>query len=303
MLVNSVVFDVVNDINEDIEIKDIYIKDIIFSGLTTHKIGKLSGLGAKYSIVSSDNIIYSLGFIYSTDAKDVDIINTFSKSIIDGQLHLGDNNAYTNASSFIIDPEDEDYPVYTYARDNEKYVRFRFAEKQSLLVKYIETKIIFNECPLGGHNYAILDCPPNFINTDILYVENNVTIKEKHYKYNKRNKIGHYTLIFNITNVKEDFAITISVNQKRKDTSIVNKYESIQDMINQIYNGKFDNFYCLSLDNTINMAYTKQLNSNPVEKKIFIYAEMDKEITRTFTFYRYGYENLYRDLMKLIGLE
>lgn len=304
-----VLFNVTEELkkNPNQEIKHIYIEDIVFSGITTQQISDEFGIGAKYTLISSDGVPYTLKFVYSSDRSLKEILSLFSQSIVDNQLHIGDRNIYINSSSYILEADDEDYPVYLYARNDDNYVVFHLTERFSLLIKYIETKILHEVCPEGIHNLAILGIPDKLINTDILYVEDQLTIKETFYEYDRKRKIGYYSVIFNIQDVKEDFYIVIEDRGSKKNIESLkkNKYESVDNMIKSLYNEDYSNVYTLKLDNLISMNFSKELDTNPIMKSIFIYImdELSEEpITKTFTFFSYGYNQIIKDIIKLLKI-
>ena len=298
-----------DDISKEVskEENHVYVEDIVFSGITTQQIVDKYGIGAKYTIISTDGVPFTLKFVYSTDHSLSEIMSMFSQSIVDNQLHIGDRNSYINSSSYIVDEGDEDYPVYLYARNDNNYVIFHLTEKFSLLIKYIETKILHEVCPEGIHNLAVLGTPDKLINTDVLYVKDQVSIKESFYEYDRKKKIGYYSVIFNLQDIKEDFYIVIEDKDSKKNMESLkkNKYNSVEEMMKELYHDDYGNIYTLKLDNLICMNFSKELDTNPVMKSIFLYVEddpADEHVTRTFPFFSSGYPQIIQALLGFFGL-
>ena len=305
LILNNVAFDISDFLVGDEVLEEIYVDRIIYSGIAFNTITDKVGLDVKFSIYDINKALHTLSFMYISNVSDTeDLMSIFAKADITGNILLGDIDSITSCCPFIISDNKEtnkEYPIFVYARDSERCVKVYLKEKDSFLIKYIETKILNMICPLSMHNLAIIGLPEKVKNTDILYVEGNLNIKCMSYSYDKKNKLEHCAVIINIKDVDEDLCFKFVFEGAKKRRIITGSYDTLEDMIKAKYPNEDDlaNLYAVDADHQFNLSYTKELGGANIEKKILVYYETDNdEYTRTFTFYRHGYELLIKDILE-----
>lgn len=310
MLQNIIFSEVVlqpNLIKNNIINDEVYLKSIVYEGIKSMEVKNPDGspipaVALQFGAINDHNEICKLSFVYSIKNAELEDIRAlyqfYGATVIDDSYTLSDLNCVANYISYshlFNTKKNTDYKYFVYCYNNDKIEKVFLLDKHVMLINYIKTHLVNSRNPVRDFNRSIIDIPDDIRNTNIeITQDTKFNIEAIYYEENKEAKTAIYRVLFTISNVDGLFIMDLngkSTAKKNLKKKII--YTDFDKMFSEVVEDKYeDNTYILDIYHSCNHVYKKSLRATPMEKKMFIFADTNANITFTFTLFKEVFDTI-----------
>ena len=300
--------------------KEVYLKALVYDGMRTMEVRREDGdpipaFALHFSGQTTDNNVIGLSYIFSIrNHEDVaanygldKVYQFYEPALIDNVIMLSDmcgTDEYLSASNLFKTKKGSEYPVYFFADTKGVMHKIYFTQKQMILVDYIRTFFNNGMAPVREYNSAILSIPDDIRNIDVEVTTDTVVDVLGVYYEGLDKKSAVYRSLFTISGIEGLFVIDLMGKSVAKAKLKGKKvYTDFEKMFEEIVVDKYeDNTYVLDIGHSCTHSYKKTIKSNTIiEKKVFIYADKNTNITNTLSFYKGQFELVIEDVVRQIS--
>lgn len=300
--------------------KEVHLRSLVYDGMRTMEVRRedsdpIPAFALHFSGQTEDNSVIGLSYIFSirnyeevANVYGLDKVYQFYEpALIDNIIILSDTcrtDEYLSASNLFNNKKGSKYPVYFYADSGREIHKIYFTNKQMFLVDYIKSYFNNGMVPVKEYNSSILTIPDNIRNINIEVTTDTVVNLLGVFYEGIDKKRAIYRSLFTISGIKGLFVIDLSGKSTAKSKLKSKKvYTDFNKLFENIVVGKYeDNTYLLDIGHSCTHSYKKSIKSNTIiEKKIFIYADKDNNVTDTLTFHKGQFELIIEDVVRQIS--